>query len=202
MATNVELPAYGEPVVLYPSADERLVSRIEDAARDTLVCTPPNKLGKEVDVAEGTSLVAEWVTARGLVRAPGRASIDRSGPKALLVSLIGEPELFQRREFVRAKSALRVELTLRGTKVAVEGMTIDVSGGGLRVQAMATKLPVGANVEVWLDVPDGPIEAEAMVLRHQGMMAVVLRFTEIDENERQRLVRHVFDQLRASARNW
>lgn len=56
--------------------------------------------------------------------------------------------------------------------------------------------------EIVLDVPDGALEAEAMVLRRQGMMAVVLRFTEIDDNERQRLVRHVFDQLRASARNW
>jgi hypothetical protein len=201
MAAQVELPAYGEPVVLY-RADERLVSRVEDAGRGTLVVTPPNRLGKEVDVADGTPLVAEWVTARGLVRAPGRAGVDRKGPKALLVSLVGEPELFQRREFVRAKSARRVKLTLLGTKLPVEGMTVDVSGGGLRVQALATKLPVGANVDVWLDLPEEPLEAKAQVLRHQGLMAVVLRFTEIDENERQRVVRHVFDQLRASARNW
>lgn len=180
-----------------------MVSRVEDTVHGHIHITQPLRKGAEVELEDGAEVAVEWVTDRGLVRAPGRAEVlVGEEMKTFVLSLVGEPEIFQRREYVRAKTELPLEVRFEDGKQVVEATSIDLSGGGIRIQTAANKLPVGARVRVTIHLPSHPVQVDAKVLRHQGFLAVVLIFEEVEEADRQVIIRHVFERLRASVRNW
>jgi c-di-GMP-binding flagellar brake protein YcgR len=199
----VELPQFSEQVgVRLDQTGVRLHSRVEDVAPDRLLLATPSDGVQEVPLPVGADLAVEWVTARGLARVPGRSTgPGRISIPTVSIELLGRPEIFQRREYVRASAALQIEACLTGTTEEFEGLSVDISGGGIRASIPALDAEVGSLLSLWLGLPDKGAEATVKVLRRQDPDVYVLVFEHIAEKERERVIHHVFERLRASAWN-
>jgi hypothetical protein len=142
-------------------------------------------------------LVLEYVSARGVVRFRGQARLQERDLIRFEVS--SEPEVTQRREFVRVPSLLDVALAGEAGTVKIDGKAIDLSGGGMLLSgAGARSLELDSVVRFSLDLgPDArEIEGLARVVRsdEEGRRALV--FEEISEDDRQRLIHFVFERQR------
>src|SRR3954447_8917985 len=131
---NVSLPEFSEQVGVRPDeTGERLNSRVEEVEPSRLLLATPSNAEQEVTRERGAGVAVEWVTARGLARVPGRtAGNGRIHIPTIAIELLGKPEIFQRREYVRAAAAIQLEATIPGMKGDFEGMSVDLSGGGIR----------------------------------------------------------------------
>ena len=156
--------------------------------------------------AEAASLpepdaVLEYTALRGLYRQKGVARFDVNGSGS--VRFIGqeEPELVQRREFVRVDVNIPVTVSLKGDPWPTEFDALNLSGNGVLLsppQGGAARLRMG--MFVWLNIPlyDGkdPIEVRGTVVREAGRGAMGIRFDHISESHQERLVRYVARQER------
>jgi c-di-GMP-binding flagellar brake protein YcgR len=81
----------------------------------------------------------------------------------------------------------------------VTANTLDVSGGGFRIAA-AEGLRLWDMLRFTLELGEGedPVQAIAQAVREAGEDEFGMRFVEILERERQRLVRWVFARERAA----
>jgi|BarGraIncu00222A_1022003.scaffolds.fasta_scaffold19319_3 hypothetical protein len=176
-----------------------------------------------VDLDEGLdpeqlgTAVLEYNSTRGVVRLRGEAILeDRS---LLRFQAQDDAEVTQRREFVRVHTPQAVTLKssdpgdsepeshLRLVDPEHHAYTVDLSGGGMLV-AGAFGLSAGDTINFSMQTGPGeaPIAGAARVVRvlEDGKLALV--FEQIEEAERQRLIRFVFECMRnARARtraNW
>jgi hypothetical protein len=108
------------------------------------------------DLADGTDVVVSIFAPEALYRIRATAAWDRSGK--LVVDPIQDVERIQRRRWPRHNIDLDVTLVpLDGPddrRSAVNGRTIDMGMGGLRVRT-DRRLPPGADMTVILEFPDG-----------------------------------------------
>ncbi len=141
-------------------------------------------------------LLLEYTSAHGLVRLQGDAVLEQRD--LLRFTAARTPEIVQRREFVRVAGAQRVEVEADGNDGAVKTHAVDVSGGGMLLSA-ADGLELGAQIRFRLELEDElPIEGRARVVRADGGEQRGVVFEEIDEADRQRLIRFIFDRQRAA----
>lgn len=141
-------------------------------------------------------LLLEYTSAHGLVRLRGDAVLEQ--PDLLRFSAAQTPEIVQRREFVRVDGAQRVEVQSDGDSGAVKTHAIDVSGGGMLLSG-ADRLELDAEIRFRLELDDElPIEGRARVIRADGAERRAVVFEQIDEADRQRLIRFIFDRQRAA----
>jgi c-di-GMP-binding flagellar brake protein YcgR len=199
----VELPGFSEQVgIRLDGSSERLHSRVEDVAPQRLLLATPSDGTQEVALPLGAGLAVEWVTERGLARVPGRhAGPGRIAVPTVAIELLGRPEIFQRRRYVRAPAAVQLEVMILGAAEEHEGVSIDVSGGGVRASIPSLDVEVDTELSLWLGLPDGAVEAPVRVLRRQDPDVYVLVFESIAEQDRELVIRHVFERLRAAAWN-
>jgi c-di-GMP-binding flagellar brake protein YcgR len=199
---SVQLPQFSEQVgVRLDDSGERLHSRVEDVEPQRLLLATPSDGTQEVALADGTGVAVEWVTPRGLARVPGRtAGPGRITIPTVAIDLLGQPEIFQRREYVRAPAAVLVEVYLPGG-LEFPGVSIDLSGGGIRASIPELDVEVDSTIDLWLGLPDSGAQASARVLRRQEPDTYVLVFDQIAETDRERVIHHVFERLRAAAWN-
>ena len=112
----------------------------------------------------GHDVAVEITSGRGIYRYGGKLSGQQEG--TLTISLTGDVERIQRREFVRIPAHL--DVTVRGVDEAIGGetTTIDVSGAGIQVNDK-WNMPLGIDVRVELKLPgDGPpLKALGRVVR-------------------------------------
>ncbi len=81
----------------------------------------------------------------------------------------------------------------------VSGVTLDVSGGGLRA-VIPYEFDPGSLVRISVDLPDGiPVDALARVVAQRDEGVVAFKFDEIVPADRERLIRAVFASYRMSA---
>jgi hypothetical protein len=101
----------------------------------------------------GHELAVEAISGRGIHRFGGTLSAQNAG--SLTISLSGDVERIQRREYVRV--AAHLEVTVKGIDEPVGGetSTLDVSGSGIRITDK-WRLPLGLDVRVELKLPEGP----------------------------------------------
>jgi c-di-GMP-binding flagellar brake protein YcgR len=119
------------------------------------------------------------------------------GP-ALRVNATGTIELIQRRDYVRVEAFVPVTYRPDGPDGwTATGHTLDVSGGGFQI-AEADGLRLGDMLRFKLDLGEGedPVETVACSVREAGDRVFGMRFVEILERERQRVVRWVFARER------
>lgn len=199
----VQLPGFSEQVgVRLDDSGERLHSRVEDVAPQQLLLAMPSDGTQEVSLPVGAGLAVEWVTARGLARVPGRhAGPGRIAVPTVAIELLGRPEIFQRREYVRAPASLQLEVMTAAGSEEHEGLSVDISGGGVRASIPSLDVEVDTVLSLWLGLPDRAIEAPVRVLRRQDPDVYVLVFESIREEDRELVIRHVFERLRAAAWN-
>lgn len=188
--------------VLVHEWNARLASRIEESGVGVVSIALPSDGKADFDLPRGIAVDLEWVTPRGLMRVSGRsAGHAATAVPAISVELSGEPEVFQRRDYVRANTVVDIVATPKdGLSMPVNGLTVDLSGGGVQANLPGLTLEVGDHLRVDIDLPEEePIEAEARVTRLASEHTFCLAFEQIDAKEQERLIRFVFQRLRNAA---
>jgi hypothetical protein len=151
----------------------------------------------------GHEMAVENTSGRGIHRYTGTLSAQAKG--LLTISLSGDVERIQRREFVRV--AAHLDVSVRGIDEDLGGdtTTLDVSGSGMRITDK-WHLPMGLDVRVELKLPDGPpLSVLGRVVRtgaEEDQKGI--RFDSIQRADEDRLMRYIRDRevqaLRASRR--
>jgi hypothetical protein len=136
----------------------------------------------------------EYNSLRGVVRLHGQAVFEDHS--VVRFEAHGEPEVMQRRSFVRVHTPQAVTLrAIDGAKQSVH--TIDLSGGGMLITG-AENLDAEEPVRFAMALGDGQpdVAGVARVVRITNGDRCALVFEQIDEGDRQRLIRFVFDLMR------
>ena len=140
-------------------------------------------------------MLLEYTSAHGLVRLRGDAVLEERD--LLRFTAAEEPEIVQRREFVRVEDVQPVVVETGGAG-SVKTHAIDVSGGGMLLSG-AERLELNTQIRFQLELEgELPIEGRARVVRADGGERRGVVFEEIDEADRQRLIRFIFDRQRAA----
>jgi hypothetical protein len=179
-----------------------LASTLEELGAGVVAIALPSDSRADYDLPKGIALDLEWVTPRGLMRVRGHSAGPRSwGSPAIMVELAGDPQVFQRRDYVRASTVVDVVASRNGSFAdAVKGCTIDVSGGGLQATLPELRADVDDRLAVEIVLPEEePIRAEARVIRKAADDTFSVVFEQIEPKEQERLIRFVFQKLRAAA---
>jgi hypothetical protein len=195
------LPDAGQRLgVLVHEWNARLVSKVDAVGPDTLTIGFPSDGSSEFDLPCGVALALEWASPRGLVRVSGR-SAGRAGDAGISIRLEGTPEVFQRRDYVRASTAVDVVATPRdGLTMPAPGTTVDISGGGMQAHLPGLAIEVDDRVSVELTIPEEePVLAEARVTRVVDRETFCFAFEQIDPREQERLIKYVFQALRGAS---
>lgn len=130
-------------------------------------------------------------------------------PVALLILTRPDPRAIYRqqlRDFVRLEVNLPVEYVPsekapgEEPKPLSEGRTVNLSGGGAQI-VLPEQFPVGAKLDLVLHLPKRVIFAEAEVVRivaHDNPEEYChgVRFTAIEEREREQIVKYIFSEQR------
>lgn len=177
-------------------------SRVEGIDADTVLVAAP--IGAPAALMESGGRVVEvsWPSKRGrhcqrcllVERTSGRSRLWRLRPT-------GEPELLQRRRFVRARATIPVVVALPGA--TVPGVTVDLSEGGMRIRIERCVVPDETPVHVQIVLDGDELALAGQVVRalgsERGWVELVVTFdTECRETDAIR--RFVFElQLRARA---
>lgn len=188
----ISLPGDGQGTLTTPDG-EQLPVRTFERGRDVVlvVLTDVDEPEEPLDAAE-----LEYTSVRGVVRLHGEAVFeDRS---LIRFRSRGEAEVEQRRSFVRVHAPQALTLQDGGAG-ARRVHAVDLSGGGMLLSGVET-LQIGETVRfaMTLDDRQPPIEGGARVVRVREDGKRGLAFQEIAERDRQRLIRFVFECMRAA----
>lgn len=82
----------------------------------------------------------------------------------------------------------------------IEGVTLDISGGGMRIKSSGRLTP-GRRLQCLIKIGDDllPVSARVArerVLEHPGQYEVGIAFEEISESVRTRIIRYIFSEQR------
>jgi len=151
--------------------------------------------GEELGQDTLEPLVLEYVSVRGVVRFEGQAVLQERDLVRFEVST--EPEVTQRREFVRVPAVQNVVLDDGAGTVSIDGKAIDLSGGGMLLSG-SDRLELDSVVRFRLSLGAGTpdIEGHARVVRADDEGRRALVFEQISQDERQRLIHFVFERQR------
>jgi hypothetical protein len=197
------MPGQGAKVVLHPAGHRGMlwtatgealpVQTYERAEEVVLVVLA------DIDPPDGADRDAtlEYSSMRGIIRLHGEAVFQDAS--LVRFHAEGAPEVIQRRQFVRVHASR--EVTVDGPPLHAPRFTqtVDISGGGMLLCG-AGHLAMGDLVrfEVRFGAGEPPAEGIARVVRIDVGDRRGLRFETIDEGDRQRLIRFVFELLRAA----
>ena len=182
---------------LRTAVGRELSVRTYDRRGEDVVLVVLADVGGPPPAAELDPATLEYPSARGVIRLQGEAVFeDRS---IVRFHAEGEPEITQRRAFVRVHAPREVTLDPPLAGGPLRAYTIDLSGGGMLLSG-APMLAEGDAVafEMHVAADEEPIEGIARVVRVHDDGRRALAFAHIDEADRQRLIRFVFACLRAA----
>jgi PilZ domain len=192
---NVTLfPGSGQGTLTTPTGEEVPVRTFERGEEVVLVVLVNMDDEHESDSVEAARL--EYTSRRGLIKLRGEAVFE--DPSLIRFRPNGDAEVLQRRDFVRVHTPhpVTVESPVDGKRRV---HTVDLSGGGMLLADDET-LAVDQTIRFAISVVTNelPIEGFARVVRvrEDGKRALV--FEQIDEHDRQRLIRFVFECMRTA----
>jgi hypothetical protein len=168
--------------------DSVLIALVVPAGPDALALVEPDA-------------ILEYTTLRGLYRQKGHTTFNGGGPGKVRFVGQGEPELVQRRDFVRVDVNMPVEVTLKDNPWPAQFDALNLSANGILLAAPAVGvMTLKLGIFVWLKIPlyDGkdPIAVRGTAVREGQKGSVGIRFDHISERDQERLVRHVARQER------
>jgi hypothetical protein len=150
---------------------------------------------------EGAEVAIEHATGRGINRFSGTLALNGVRPEELRVTLQGDTERIQRREWARVDATLVVRV--KGIDEAVGGdtVTLNISGGGLLIKD-PWRMPLGIDVRLELEAEPGsqPIRALGRVVREPAVDRKGIRIDNIAREDEERLVRLVRERELAALR--
>jgi c-di-GMP-binding flagellar brake protein YcgR len=139
----------------------------------------------------------EYASVRGVIRMRGEAVFEQRS--LVRFHAQGDAEVIQRREFVRVHSPQEVMLGSPPEEGALHAHTIDLSGGGMLLSGAEALAPGDAvRFRMRLGGDTATIGGVARVVRIREDGKRALMFEQIDEGDRQRLIRFVFQILRTA----
>lgn len=154
---------------------------------------PPETMDYIDYLLEGEEVFVKIFTPLG-VKAFDAVILDSPLEQDFVIEYVENPMEIQRREYARVFLQLKVILeTSKGEKII--GTTIDVSGGGLKFLYEGTIEPEQI-VNITLYMPEArSIQSKGVIIQnnHIPENEHVLAFTDIDEKERDRLIKHCFE---------
>jgi hypothetical protein len=172
-------------------------ARVKDAGTASFLLRLDDSESDPRALLADATVSLEFTNMRGVCRILGTAE-TAAGDAALRVNATGEVELIQRRDYVRVEAFVPVTYQPDGPDGwTATANTLDVSGGGFRI-ADAEGLRLGDMLRFRLELGEGeqPVQAVAQAVREAGDAGFGMRFVEILERDRQRLVRWVFARER------
>jgi len=174
-----------------------VVSVDADHATAMLLVRPLHPL----DDAVGSDVQIDMPTNRGLLHL-GAQVVQAPDSELLELDLTGESQLVQRRGFVRVDAFLEVVVTPEGAQEPIPAAVVNISGSGAVVSRLAnTKIGDIAHLELRLAPLDPPLEIEARVVRAFDEQFRAVHFELIEEADRERIVRFVFERQRLERRH-
>ncbi len=149
----------------------------------------------------GAEVTVEWITLRGIQRLLGRLEPDPARSELVRVSVHGDLERIQRREWARVAAVVPVRVRAVDENLGGETSTLNVSGGGVLVKDL-WHLPLGLDVRLELDIEPGkpPVRALGRVVREAARDEKGVRIDDISRDDEERLVRFVRERERAALR--
>jgi hypothetical protein len=194
------LPQPGQEIwVIAPNGASISATAHEVDADATVVEFLRNQGDVASELANG-SVAIQYVTRRGVCRIDGVAHRAKD-ESSIRVSHTGQVELIQRREFVRIDAMIPVTyLPLGVGGWTAEATTINVSGGGFMISGReGLRMDEVCTFTLFLDGEReaGPLECDGQVMRETAG-GLGISITLIEEDERERLIRWVFERERLS----
>jgi hypothetical protein len=187
-------PGIGQAVQVIAPSGATLDARVKDAGTGSFL------LRFERDPAEllaDRTVSLEFTNRRGVCRLVGTAK-PAPGESVLTVDANGTIELIQRRDYVRVEAFVPVTYKPDGADGwTATANTLDISGGGFQI-AEAEGLRLGDMRRFTLELGEGEDDLQAVgeAVREAEQGAFGVRFVEILERDRARLVRWVFARER------
>ncbi|HMJ33109.1 MAG TPA: PilZ domain-containing protein [Baekduia sp.] len=211
---NRLLPCVGDELLLAVPHTEHVLVRVAsdgpgffDLALLEQPLTPQPQL-------ERSALMIEFINDDGIARMHGRLDVPQhrrgrgSGyghEDTVRFAHRGSPQLLKRREFVRA--TVELPLTVGGAEADEEGVTahaqaLDLSGGGMLVRGLPNPV-LGDEHDFALELADGePIRGRGRVVRIVGIDRAGLQFTDVEQEDRVRLMHVAFAMSRDQRRRF
>jgi hypothetical protein len=192
-------PRVGEAVHVIAPSGATIGARVKDAATGSFLLRLDEGDSDPHELLADATVSLEFTNLRGVCRIPATAEAA-TDQGALRLNTTGAVELIQRRDYYRVEAFVPVTYEPYGPDGhTVTANTLDVSGGGFQISA-AEGLRLGDMLRFTLELGEGedPVQAVAHAVREAGDDSFGMRFVEILERERQRLVRWVFARERAA----
>ncbi|MEW8977254.1 MAG: PilZ domain-containing protein [Symbiobacterium sp.] len=215
----MRLPVINERVTIYVPQGiwkGRYPTYLEAVDEQTLRVAHPMYRSALLPVMPGDEVVVEYLEGGERVGFEATVLERSSGDMPTLVLTRPEPGAIRRlqlRNFVRLDVSLPVDYAPSGTRRPASegegeaelksGRVVNLSGGGAQL-LVEEEFPVGARLDLVLHLPDRVIPAEAEVVRHitepHAPPRLGVRFTAIEERDRERIVRYIFAEQRQRRR--
>jgi hypothetical protein len=192
----VKGPGLGQAVHVIAPSGASIDARVKDVAANSFLLRLDAAESDPLELLADKPVSLEFTNTRGVCRILGDASAAPGA--ALRVNATGTIELLQRRDYVRVEAFVPVTYQPDGPDGwTATAHTLDVSGGGFQV-AEADGLRLGDMLRFRLELGEGeePLEAVSCAVREAGERVFGMRFVEILERDRQRVVRWVFARER------
>ena len=189
--TGAATPAVGRQVTLSVPGVEELSAKVTGKGEDFIAL---KLLSRPSAPLTHTQVYLEFVTDDGMWRTLGTVITQAAeGGETVRFELSGRTQLLQRRAHVRTDCIAAVLFDGR------RAMTLNLSGGGLLVKGLAGA-EVGEEIDfdLRLDLLPARIQGRCRVVRRTPEGFVGVQFTEIDEGERDRLIRFAYQREKAA----
>ena len=174
------------------------VKELEDEALLITLVVPATA---EAMSLEAPDAVLEFATLRGLYRQKGFVSYSHGSGETVRFVGREEPELMQRREFVRVEVNISVSVSLKEAPWPTDFDALNISANGILLAGPSTGTLIlrrGMFLRMKIPLYDGrdAIDVRGTVVREAQRGAVGVRFDHINEPDQERLVRFVMKQER------
>jgi hypothetical protein len=191
------LPEKGQNVFVIAPSGATIYARVREGGDGSTVLAFGAEQNDRVSVLANNEVAIQYTNRRGICRIAGVAHPE-SDPWALRVDHTGKVQLIQRREFVRVDAMVPVSYKPMGPQGwTVDTSTVNVSGGGFMISGREG-LREGESCEflVHLDGEEGGVLQVSGTVVRETAAGLGIRFDEIDEAERDRVIRWVFARER------
>jgi hypothetical protein len=167
-----------------------------DHATAMLLVRPLQPLARTV----GSDVSIDIATNRGLLHVDAQV-VDATAGEVLEL-LTGRSELIQRRGFARVDAFLEIVVTSGPQSKPIAAAVVNISASGAVVSRMAG-MSLGDEVRLSLRLApyEPPLEIAGRVVREFGEEFRAVHFEQIQESDRERIVRFVFDRQRLERRH-
>jgi len=184
-------------------------SRIEEISDDKMVLALPFIGTVPIPVRLGERIFVYSATSDAVYRVSGEVIKRQLEPLPLLhIVISGDVVRVQRRNYVRVPILLNVTYKLKDGEAVYNTYTKDISGGGAKI-VLPEYLRIRDVIQMRIELPfpESPIDCEGEIVwidkeervsgtRSEEIICAGVKFTLIDEKERERLIRFLFNYQR------